>query len=147
MGILPVADLNTRNGTLGVSKVSSRQCLFSQILILACSPVSQVVFVWSRHLLNKISFSLFVAVTYVTPGGRRVTSEYAYLTPEVLARPNLKVITQAHVRRVLFDQSGETPRAVGAEFSQPNGDVFQVKARKEVVLRYAEVTVFFLVAR
>ncbi|KAI0368021.1 GMC oxidoreductase [Pilatotrama ljubarskyi] len=73
-------------------------------------------------------------LTYINSKGRRVTSESAYLTPEVLARPNLKIITRAHVTRVLFDRSGSTPRAVGAEFTQPNGDKFQVKARKEVVL-------------
>ncbi|CDO75176.1 GMC oxidoreductase [Trametes cinnabarina] len=66
--------------------------------------------------------------------GRRVTSEYAYLTPEVLARPNLKVVTGAHVTRILFDTSGPITRAVGAEFTQPNGEKFRVKARKEVVL-------------
>ncbi|OSC99871.1 GMC oxidoreductase [Trametes coccinea BRFM310] len=73
-------------------------------------------------------------VTYITPKGRRVTSEYAYLTPEVLSRPNLKVVTGAHVTRILFDTSGPTPRAVGAEFTQQNGEKFRVKARKEVVL-------------
>ncbi|KAI0359706.1 GMC oxidoreductase [Trametes cingulata] len=73
-------------------------------------------------------------VTYINSKGRRVTSESAYLTPDVLARPNLKIITRAHVTRILFDTSGSTPRAVGAEFTQPNGDKFEVKARKEVVL-------------
>ena len=75
-------------------------------------------------------------MTYINPKGRRVTSEFAYLTPEVLARPNLKVITRAHVTRILFDNSGPTPRAVGAEFTQPDGETYRVKARKEVVLAY-----------
>ena len=73
-------------------------------------------------------------MTYVTPGGKRVTSESAYLTPEVMARPNLKVIPRAHVTRVLFDQSGATLRAIGAEFAHNSGDIFQVKAKKEVVI-------------
>ena len=77
-------------------------------------------------------------MTYITPGGQRVTSESAYLTPKVLARPNLKVITHAHVTRVLFDQSGPSPRAIGAEFTRRDGDTFQVKARKEVVLWYVK---------
>ena len=72
-------------------------------------------------------------VTYITPSGRRCTTEYAYLNEAVLARPNLKVITHAHVTRILFDQSGPTPRAVGVEFTRKN-DKFQVKARKEVVV-------------
>ncbi|KAI0671884.1 GMC oxidoreductase [Trametes maxima] len=83
---------------------------------------------------SKGTIGVTKVVTYINPNGRRVTSEFAYLTPEVLARPNLKVITQAQVTRILFDRSGATPRAIGAEFTHPNGEKFQVKARKEVVL-------------
>ncbi|OJT02449.1 hypothetical protein TRAPUB_7016 [Trametes pubescens] len=74
------------------------------------------------------------AMTFINSSGRRVTTEFAYLTPDVLRRLNLKVVTRAHVTRVLFDTSGSTPRAVGAEFTQPSGETFRVKARKEVVL-------------
>ncbi|KAI0787497.1 GMC oxidoreductase [Fomes fomentarius] len=73
-------------------------------------------------------------VTFITPAGRRSTTEYAYLTTDVLARPNLKVVTHAQVTRILFDQSGPTPRASGVEFTRLSGDKFQVKARKEVVV-------------
>lgn len=73
-------------------------------------------------------------MTFITPAGRRSTTEYAYLTTDVLARTNLKVITHAQVTRILFDQSGPTPRASGVEFTRPSGDKFQVKARKEVVV-------------
>ncbi|KAH9945051.1 GMC oxidoreductase [Epithele typhae] len=80
--------------------------------------------------VSKVSFTL----TYITPRGRRSTSEFAYFTPEVLARPNLTVITEAHVTRVLFETTGSVPRAVGAEFSRWKGDIFQVRAKKEVIL-------------
>ncbi|KAH9847494.1 GMC oxidoreductase [Lenzites betulinus] len=73
-------------------------------------------------------------VTYIDSRGKRVTAELAYLTSDVLRRPNLKVITEAHVTRILFDTSGAVPRATGAEFTQPSGETFRVKARKEVVL-------------
>ncbi|KAI0833647.1 GMC oxidoreductase [Trametes gibbosa] len=73
-------------------------------------------------------------VTYITPNGRRVTTEFAYLTPDVLRRPNLKIMTHAHVTRVLFDTSGAAPRAIGAEFTSANGETFRVKARKEVIM-------------
>ncbi|KAI0091018.1 GMC oxidoreductase [Irpex rosettiformis] len=66
--------------------------------------------------------------------GRRVTSESAYLTPDVLARSNLKVATGAYVNRVLFDGVGSSVRAVGVEFRDATGAVFSCKARKEVVL-------------
>ncbi|ESK94011.1 putative gmc oxidoreductase [Moniliophthora roreri MCA 2997] len=54
-------------------------------------------------------------MTYVDDKYQRVSSEAAYLTADVLARPNLKVAVHAHVTRILFeDVNGET-RAVGVE--------------------------------
>lgn len=73
-------------------------------------------------------------VTYITPEGRRATAELAYLTPEVLARPNLKVATGARVTRILFDHSEETTRASGVEFTDNSGTKFVAKALKEVVI-------------
>jgi choline dehydrogenase len=73
-------------------------------------------------------------VTYIDKNGQRVTSESAYLTPDVLARGNLKVVTGAFVNRVLFEGSGFTIRARGVEFRDKNGSTFVSKARKEVVL-------------
>ncbi|KAI0749699.1 GMC oxidoreductase [Daedaleopsis nitida] len=81
------------------------------------------------------SLGVTKAMTYITSTGRRANAEFSYLTAEVLARPNLKVIPQAHVTRVLFDTVAvTTPRAVGVEFTQPSGDKFQVRARKEVIM-------------
>lgn len=69
------------------------------------------------------------------PEGRRVTAENSYLTPEVLKRPNLRVLTSATVTKVVFDKTGDQPRAVGVEFvSSCDGPRLKVKARKEVVL-------------
>lgn len=60
--------------------------------------------------------------------GRRWSSARGFLKP-ALSRPNLKVETQAHATRVLF----EGKRAVGVEFLQ-NGAVRRVHARQEVIL-------------
>ena len=69
------------------------------------------------------------------PRGRRVSAENSYLTPEVLRRPNLRVVTSATVTKVVFDKSGDRPRAVGVEFtSSRNGPRFRAGAREEVVL-------------
>ena len=73
-------------------------------------------------------------VTYVDQKGQRVTSERAYLTPQVLARPNLKVATGAYVTRILFDTTGKPIRATGVEFRDKSGAVFVAKAAKEVIL-------------
>ncbi|OJA10878.1 hypothetical protein AZE42_11150 [Rhizopogon vesiculosus] len=69
----------------------------------------------------------------------RVSAEAAYLTDEVLARPNLKVVTYARVTKVLFDTSGGIPRATGVEFVHQSrmgkvGPKFRVRATKEVIV-------------
>ncbi|GBE87857.1 Dehydrogenase patE [Sparassis crispa] len=73
-------------------------------------------------------------LTTIDSNGRRVTTETAYLTRKVLARPNLKVVTKARVLRIVFDVSSETPRAVSVQFLDEQGKRFEAKARKEVVL-------------
>jgi choline dehydrogenase-like flavoprotein len=60
--------------------------------------------------------------------GERVSAAKAFLTPN-LARPNLHVITDAHVSRILL----EGKRAVGVEYHQ-GGDVKQLKCSREVLL-------------
>jgi choline dehydrogenase len=71
-------------------------------------------------------------MTYITSTFSRCSAEAAYLTPNVLARPNLTVATNAHVTKVLF----ENKRAIGVEFAR-NKDAprYRARARKEVVLR------------
>jgi choline dehydrogenase len=70
-------------------------------------------------------------VTYISDKGVRVSSETAYFTPDVLARPNLKVAIHAQVTRIIFDAK----RAVGVEFANtPDGPRFRAGARKQVVL-------------
>ena len=61
--------------------------------------------------------------------GRRISTAQAYLRP-ARSRPNLRVITGAAVRRVLFSGS----RATGVEAVLPGGPVQQLGARREVVL-------------
>jgi choline dehydrogenase len=60
--------------------------------------------------------------------GKRHSAAVAYLHP-AMGRPNLKVVTRAHARRVLF----EGRRASGVEFDQ-GGEVRIVRAGREVIL-------------
>ncbi|KAG8984423.1 hypothetical protein FRB90_005337 [Tulasnella sp. 427] len=70
--------------------------------------------------------------TYIDPQGKRVSTEAAYLTREVLRRPNLKVVCGAHVTKIRFDES---KRAIGVELAESkDGPVYFVGARKEVIL-------------
>ncbi|KAF8481381.1 alcohol oxidase [Gautieria morchelliformis] len=74
-------------------------------------------------------------LTYIDDVGRRVSTETAYLTPEVLRRPNLKVAVDAHVTRIIFDTAGSVKKAVGVEFShKAGGPQYRVRVKKEVVL-------------
>ncbi len=60
--------------------------------------------------------------------GVRWSAAAAYLHP-AMRRPNLRVFTQAHAERVLF----EGTRAVGVAFRR-NGETANVRARREVIL-------------
>jgi choline dehydrogenase-like flavoprotein len=60
--------------------------------------------------------------------GERCHAAAAYLAPAE-ARPNLKIITQATVERVIFDG----PRATGVRFNRQGGQI-TVRARREVIL-------------
>ncbi|KAJ8088469.1 hypothetical protein PM082_022542 [Marasmius tenuissimus] len=75
-------------------------------------------------------------MTYIDKKVQRVSTESAYLTPDVLARPNLKVAINASVTKILFHKAGDDePRAVGVEFARGrNGKVWRAKASDEVVL-------------
>ncbi|KAI6025912.1 hypothetical protein F5J12DRAFT_925738 [Pisolithus orientalis] len=79
-------------------------------------------------------------MSYIDHHGVRVSTEAAYLTSTVLARPNLKVVTNARVTKILFDTSppNKNPRAIGIEFSafaqKDVGRRFRVRSRKEVVV-------------
>lgn len=56
------------------------------------------------------------------------------MTPEVLARPNLKVVCEAQVTKVRFNGS---KRAIGVEFAEKRGGpVYFAGARKEVIISY-----------
>ncbi|KAI5983393.1 hypothetical protein EDD15DRAFT_2488767 [Pisolithus albus] len=107
------SNFNTSDGTLGVNKVSP----FS----LSPRPCR-------------------LPMTYIDRHGVRVSTEAAYLTPTVLARPNLKVITEARVTKILFDTSTQhrNPRAIGIEFSsfvqKGTGKRFRAMARNEVIM-------------
>lgn len=59
----------------------------------------------------------------------------AYLSEEVTQRPNLRVVTEAHVTKILLvkNQDGIV-KATGVEFRDKGGEKRQVRAQREVVL-------------
>ncbi|TFY77046.1 hypothetical protein EWM64_g6966 [Hericium alpestre] len=129
----PDVDLKERGGITGMVDVG-HEGHFSPItrkFIESCEHVG----IPRKSDLNSSKGTLGVAklMTFIHKSAR-VTTESAYLTEDVLARPNLKIAVRATVTKLLFD-NGPKPRVTGVEFtSSPNGPRYRVKARKEVVL-------------
>lgn len=74
-------------------------------------------------------------VTYVDEKRTRVSSETAYLTKDVLARRNLKVVLHATVTRVVIDKVEGELRATGVEFCRAKGGpIFRARAKREVIV-------------
>lgn len=74
--------------------------------------------------------------TFIDQKGQRSSMATAFLTPQVLSRPNLHVACHARATRIFFDQiTDKIPRAIGVEFqTSQGGERFQVHARQEVIL-------------
>ncbi|KZT38918.1 alcohol oxidase [Sistotremastrum suecicum HHB10207 ss-3] len=69
-------------------------------------------------------------------GSVRSSSATAYLAPQFLARPNLDILIEQQVTKIIFTQSGKAePHASGIEFAaSPTSKRFTVKPSKEVIL-------------
>jgi len=66
--------------------------------------------------------------------GFRLNTSKAFLTPEVLNRPNLKVWTEAQVSRLVLDPSSpESSRCCGVEIQRRN-ERLRIRAHREVIL-------------
>lgn len=74
----------------------------------------------------------------IDPTGSRSSSATGYLTQDVLARPNLKVVVNTLVEKIIFatssSSSSSSPKAVGVEISSSTSDKYRINARKEVIL-------------
>ncbi|KAJ6506186.1 GMC oxidoreductase [Mycena vitilis] len=72
----------------------------------------------------------------VDPTGERSSAATAYLTPEVLKRPNLTIAVETFTTRIVLEETeGEvTPRATGVLVATQEGRLFAVAARREVIV-------------
>lgn len=69
-----------------------------------------------------------------TRKGRRSSTYHAYLEGEAEARPNLTIITGAHVMRVVIEGEGGALTATGVEYRDANAAIQIVHASREVIL-------------
>jgi choline dehydrogenase len=74
--------------------------------------------------------------TFIDSSGQRASSATAYLTADVVMRPNLKIASGQNVTRIIFDTDGSQPRAAGVEMaaSVTSSVRYLAKARKEILL-------------
>jgi choline dehydrogenase len=87
-----------------------------------------------RMLFHLILRFVIITHTRIPPGS---SSAIAFLDSKTLDRPNLKVLIQTTVTRVLFTSSEfKIHRAVGVELAQSPQDEthFRVVAKREVIL-------------
>lgn len=74
-------------------------------------------------------------VTYVDQNRERVSTESAYFTQDVLARPNLRVAIHATVTKIILEKSESNVRAVGVEFKHSrDGARYQARAKRDIIL-------------
>lgn len=74
-------------------------------------------------------------MTYIDENRQRVSSESAYLTEEVLARPNLRVVLHSQVTKVLIEKANGETRAIGVEFAKDKrGALHRALATKEIII-------------
>jgi choline dehydrogenase len=74
--------------------------------------------------------------TFIDSKGQRSSAAVAYLTADVVQRSNLKIASGQLVTRIIFDNSGSQPRAIGVEMaaSKTSPLRYLAKANKEVLL-------------
>lgn len=69
-----------------------------------------------------------------TLDGKRASTYHAFLEGKVEGRPNLMIITQAHVTRIVVEGEAGARRATGVEYLDGDGQAQVVSAGVEVIL-------------
>ncbi len=69
-----------------------------------------------------------------TRRGQRSSSFHAYLEGDAEQRPNLSIVTGAHVQRLILDPGAGGLVARGVVYRDAAGDEHEIRARREVVL-------------
>lgn len=112
------------NGPVGVEFARSRDALFEAWIAAARSrglPITEDYNGPDPEGMGRSQYSI--------RGGRRASSSAAYLRP-ACRRPNLTVVTQAHVHRVVLDQG----RAVGVIYRDGSRNEVRIRADAEVIV-------------
>ncbi|KAH9017381.1 GMC oxidoreductase [Lactarius pseudohatsudake] len=121
------------HGSSGPWKISHSDTVpITDILLDACDELGAKRIPDFNTAKGQIGASTFVS--YIDKGQRNSIAN-AYLPPNVLSRPNLTIAVKTIVEKILFDESGAEPRAIGVEVSKsPKSPKYRVRATREVIL-------------
>lgn len=74
--------------------------------------------------------------TLIDSKGQRSSAAVAYLNEKAAARPNLKIAVGQSVTKIIFDESGAKPRAIGVEMAASRHAPIRyvAKAKREVIV-------------
>lgn len=75
----------------------------------------------------------FMRIQTMSYFGERVSAYTAFIEPVRKLRTNIIIITEALVTKIIFENYGDSLRAVGVEFIR-NGTKFKIKTSKEIIL-------------
>lgn len=126
-------DFDNGKGTLGVNRVSNFFIFDEDMYLLTFYNLVK----WVHRLFLRSPALKYRAVTYIDEKATRVSTETAYLTPQVLARSNLKVVTGVKVTKILFDTTTIQPKAVGVQMqSTLGGTTYYAFTNKDVILAW-----------
>lgn len=118
------SSLRGGKGPLKVAPYAQRSD-FGEAVIQACESLG----LQRKEDINELDHEGVAYLTYTVSGGERQSAAHAFLKP-ARKRPNLQVITDTQVQRVMFD--GRRAVGVSARRNQQAPEVF--RARREVIL-------------
>ncbi len=76
-----------------------------------------------------------------TRHGKRSSTFHAYLENNAELRPNLTIITQAQVQRLILEGEGDSLTATGVEYRDDSGSIRSIAASRELVIASADPSV------
>ncbi|MFV0409347.1 MAG: GMC family oxidoreductase, partial [Paracoccus sp. (in: a-proteobacteria)] len=118
------SELRGGRGPLKVAPYAKRSA-FGEAVIRACESLGLT----RKDDINELDHEGVAYLTYTIADGVRQSSAQAFLKP-VLKRPNLQVVTDTQVQRILFDGN----RAVGVSACRGGSENVSYRARREVIL-------------
>ncbi|KAK7682585.1 hypothetical protein QCA50_014385 [Cerrena zonata] len=133
-GFFTTVDLSEK-GTNGPWKIRQTPSLapIVDLTIEACKNIGMP-YVEDMNATNR-AIGIGRMAGIIDSAGRRSSSATAYLTPNVLSRPNLTVATNTNVEKILFSVNEDTPRAIGVQVATSDKTPkYRIAATKEVIL-------------